>query len=112
MGGSSSFEDDRVQLLDLLEETDEEIANKHDELLHVYNKFEYIKTELKNIEDERHTLRVKSESLESKNKDLKIQLNNREREVAALSQRCSFQEEKKKESLAFLRKNQDLQKAL
>ena len=65
-----------------------------------------------NIEDERHTLRNKSESLESKNKELKVLLNQREKEIASLLHICTFQEEKKKDSLALLRKNQDLQRAL
>merc|ERR1712151_245992 len=86
-------------------------ANKK-ELLYMQDKFDDIQNGLIESEKERHNLRDKSDSLENENKELKTHLSNREREVAALSQRCSFQEEKKKESLMLMRKNQDLQKTI
>merc|ERR1712232_634036 len=100
------------ELLDLLEEKEEEIAANKKELLYMQDKFDDIQNGLIEIEKERHNLRDKSDSLENENKELKTHLSNREREVAALSQRCSFQEEKKKESLMLMRKNQDLQKTI
>merc|ERR1712151_808760 len=110
--GSTSSTDDRAELLDLLEEKEEEIAANKKELLYMQDKFDDIQNGLIEIEKERHNLRDKSDSLENENKELKTHLSNREREVAALSQRCSFQEEKRKESLMLMRKNQDLQKAI
>merc|ERR1712151_738182 len=109
--GSTSSTDDRAELLDLLEKEEEIAANKK-ELLYMQDKFDDIQNGLIESEKERHNLRDKSDSLENENKELKTHLSNREREVAALSQRCSFQEEKKKESLMLMRKNQDLQKTI
>lgn len=110
--GSTSSTDDRAELLDLLEEKEEEIAANKKELIYMQHKFDDIQNGLKEIEKERHNLRDKTDSLENKNKELMTHLSNREREVEALSKRCVFQEEKKKESLMLMRKNQDLQKTI
>ena len=95
-GGGSSSTDDRAELLDLLQEKDEEIKVNKKELAYMQDKFDDIQEGLKMIEKERHSLRDKADSLEKESMKLRTHLSNREREVSKLSQRCSFQEEKKK----------------
>jgi chromosome segregation ATPase len=100
---------DRVELLDLLKERDEQINLKDNQLRILNDKFHQITDGLGQIEEERTLLRKNAEDFEKEKKKLKRHLDIREKEVMALVQRCGEQDENVKKSTLIRAENAALQ---
>eukprot|EP00550_Attheya_septentrionalis_P000437 CAMPEP_0198292418 /NCGR_PEP_ID=MMETSP1449-20131203/11985_1 /TAXON_ID=420275 /ORGANISM="Attheya septentrionalis, Strain CCMP2084" /LENGTH=1106 /DNA_ID=CAMNT_0043991451 /DNA_START=279 /DNA_END=3599 /DNA_ORIENTATION=- len=100
---------DRVELLDILKERDEQINLKDNQLKVLNDKFRQITDGLGQIEEERTLLRKNAEDFDKEKKKLKRHLDIREKEVMALVQRCGEQHEKVKESTLIRAENAALQ---